>query len=127
MSVKNLNKSQKAERGEKSLGEFEILVLAAVMRLGADAYGVSIRRQLEERCRRAVSVGALYATLSRLEEKGLVHSHLGEATPERGGRAKKYFEISTSGRQRLQTSLSALRNMTEGLHPWPESTARSAC
>lgn len=119
-----MSKRKNAGRGEKTLGEFEILTLAALLRLGAEAYGVTIRRELEARCNRSVSVGALYATLARLEEKGLVAPRMGDATPERGGRAKKYFDITAEGRRRLQASLTAFRNMTEGLHPWPEAKAR---
>ena len=75
------------------LGEFEILTLAALVRLGPDAYGVTVRREIESRTKRSVSIGALYATLARLEEKGMIVSRLGEATPERGGRRKLYWEV----------------------------------
>ena len=97
------------------LGEFEILVLAALMRLGDDAYGVSIRRAIEDRAGRAVSIGAVYTTLGRLERKGLVTSHVGEPTAERGGRAKKYFRAEAAGQKALTNAVRAIGRMTEGL------------
>jgi DNA-binding PadR family transcriptional regulator len=105
----------------KNLGEFEILVLTALVRLGPDAYGVSVRDEIEKRTGRSVSVGALYATLGRLEEKGLVSSRLGAATPERGGRAKKHYQVEAEGRRRLESSLAAFGRMAEGVLPWPGS------
>lgn len=99
----------------QNLGEFEILTLAALVRLGPEAYGVSVRREIESRAGRNVTIGALYATLDRLEEKGLVVSRLGEATAERGGRAKRHFEITAIGRSRLEKSASMLGQMLGGL------------
>lgn len=107
----------------KNLGEFEILVLTALVRLGPDAYGVSVRDEIEQRTGRSVSIGALYATLGRLEAKGLVSTRLGEATPERGGRAKKHYVIDAEGRRRLEQSLAALSRMTEGVLPWAGAVA----
>lgn len=104
---------------KKSLGEFEIMVLAALIRLGDDAYGVSIRQEIETRGRRAVSVGALYSTLTRMEEKGLVSATMGEATPERGGRAKRYYKITGAGAAQFDRSVEMLGAMLEGLRPWP--------
>src|ERR1044071_3459293 len=83
------------------IGEFEELVLLAILSLRQSAYGVKIGDAIEEATGRSVSVGALYATLSRLEEKGLIRSWMGEATAERGGRAKKYFKIEAPGQQAL--------------------------
>jgi PadR family transcriptional regulator PadR len=80
-----------------TLGEFEQIVLLTILRLGDSAYGVSIRREIAARTRRSPSPGALYTTLDRLEEKGLVTSRLGDPTPERGGRAKRYFKVSAKG------------------------------
>ncbi len=108
-------------RKAKNLGEFEILVLAALVRLGADAYGVSIRQEIEERTGRSVSVGALYSTLSRLEEKGYVASRIGEATAERGGRAKRHYVIKAEGQAQLEKSIFALGAMLKGLKTWPET------
>ena len=111
----------------KNLGEFEIMVLAALVRLGPDAYGVSIRQEIEDRADRKVSVGALHATLTRLEAKSYVSSRVGEATAERGGRAKKYYEIEASGRAQLEKSISSLGNMLKGIQPWPEILGYIAC
>jgi PadR family transcriptional regulator, regulatory protein PadR len=106
--------------GERDhLGEFEQLVLLAILRLGAEAYGMTIRREIEDRARRKTSIGALYLTLERLEEKGFVESRLGDATPERGGRAKRYFTVSPSGRQRLTQSITTFVKMADGLFPAP--------
>ena len=100
---------------EKVLGDFEQLVLLALMRQGADAYGVSICDEITERTGRDVSLGAVYKTLERLEDKGLVSSRFGEPTAERGGRRKKHFKLMASGQRALKQSVAAIRNMTEGL------------
>ena len=105
---------------EGNLGEFEVLVLAALVRLGPEAYGVTIRSEIEERAGREVSIGALYSTLSRLEAKGLVASKIGEPTPERGGRAKRHYRIEPQGRLLLEQSLTAFRRMAQGIIVWPE-------
>jgi PadR family transcriptional regulator PadR len=97
------------------LGEFEQLVLLALIRLGDDAYGVSVHREIARRTRRDLSFATVYTTLGRLEEKGLVLSHVGDPTPERGGRRKKYFAITPPGRRALQRSLRAIRTMVRGL------------
>jgi DNA-binding PadR family transcriptional regulator len=97
------------------LGEFEQLVLLALIRVGADAYGVSIADDIAERTRRAVSLGAVYKTLERLEDKGLVASRVGNPTPERGGRRKKHYRVLAPGQRALAQSLGALRAMTAGL------------
>jgi PadR family transcriptional regulator PadR len=97
------------------LGEFEQLVLLAILRLKDDAYGMTIRREIEERAGRETSIGALYLTLERLEDKGFIKSELGEATQERGGRAKRFFTVNPSGRQMLRESLKAISSLSEGL------------
>jgi PadR family transcriptional regulator PadR len=97
------------------LGEFEHLVLLALIRLGEGAYGMAVRREIEARAERDVSIGAVYATLDRLEEKGLVKSRLGEASEARGGRAKKCFSITAAGARALEKSQQAFRQMLEGL------------
>jgi DNA-binding PadR family transcriptional regulator len=79
------------------LGEFELMILLAVIQLGEDAYGVPISRELEKLRGRDVSAGSVYAALERLEGKGLVSSSLGDPTPERGGKAKRYFRITKEG------------------------------
>ena len=102
-----------------NLGEFEMLVLAALVRLEAGAYGVAVRAEIEARSKRSVSIGALYTTLSRLEAKQLVVSRLGEATAERGGRAKRYYKLTAAGRAQLERSIAALGRMIEGIALWP--------
>jgi PadR family transcriptional regulator len=97
------------------LGEFEQLVLLALVRLGDDAYGVSVQQEIARRTRRDTTFGTVYSTLARLEAKGYTSSTLGDPTPERGGRRKKHFVISASGRRALQRSLRALRTMARGL------------
>lgn len=101
--------------GKQYLGHFEYKVLVAVMRLGRSAYGVSIHREIGERTGSDVSIGAVYTTLSRLEEKGYVASRVGEPTQERGGRAKKYFWITGTGQKVLHRAEGDLRAMREGL------------
>jgi PadR family transcriptional regulator PadR len=103
------------------LGEFEQLVLLAILRLGTNAYGMMIRREIEERAGRPTSIGALYLTLERLEQKSFIQSDLGEATPERGGRAKRFFTVNPSGREMLDKSLVAVRRMAEGYFTIPEA------
>ena len=91
------------------LGEFELMVLLAVIRLGDEAYGVPLARELTEVRGREVSAGSIYAALERLESKGLVASSLGESTPERGGRAKRYFRVTEDG---LRTAHETRRVLT---------------
>ncbi|MCW5910560.1 MAG: PadR family transcriptional regulator [Cyclobacteriaceae bacterium] len=81
------------------LGELEELVLLTVAALGEEAYGVSIQQDLENRCNRSISIGALHSTITRLEEKGFLKSWLGGATAERGGRSKRFFEITQAGKK----------------------------
>jgi len=100
-----------------SLGKFEQLVLLALLRLGDNAYGVSIRREIEETGKQRTSFGAVYTTLDRMEAKGYVKSWTGEATPERGGRAKRYFKITAAGAATLRRSIAVAQQMTKGLEP----------
>jgi len=97
------------------LGEFEQLVLLALARQGADAYGVSVCQDITDRTGRDVSLGAVYKTLERLEDKGLVQSRIGEPTAERGGRRKKHYQLMAAGQRALRQSIGALRSMTRGL------------
>jgi PadR family transcriptional regulator, regulatory protein PadR len=80
------------------IGEFEELVLLTIASLGEEAYGVSIKESIENRSNRSISIGALHSTITRLEEKGLIKSWLGNPTPERGGRSKRFFEITHQGK-----------------------------
>lgn len=99
------------------LGELEQIVLLAVLRVGPDAYGVPIRLEIEERTGRSLTVGALYRTLDRLQDKGYVDSWFGDPTPERGGRSKRYFKLRPAGLRALRASRDALAAMWEGLGP----------
>ena len=99
------------------LGEFELLVMLAVLRLGANAYGMTIRREIEDVAKRSASLGAVYTTLERLEDKGFVSCTVGESTEERGGRARKYFKVTASGQLAMRRSLKATEAMKKGLGP----------
>jgi PadR family transcriptional regulator PadR len=99
-----------------NLGEFEQIVLLAVLRLKAEAYGVSIRTEITERTGREPTSGALYTTLERLETKGLLKSRTGEPTPQRGGRAKRYYTVSASGKVAIGRAQRAFHNMLQGLN-----------
>jgi PadR family transcriptional regulator, regulatory protein PadR len=105
------------------LGNLELMVLLALIRLGEDAYGVPISREIEERSGREVALGSVYATLERLEEKGLVSSDLGEPTPERGGRAKKYFRVTPRGLREVRETQRALKRLWHGLRQLEGETA----
>ena len=93
------------------LGEMELMVLLAVLRLGDGAYGVPIAKELLTLAGRDVALGSIYAALDRLEEKGYVTSFLGDPTPERGGRAKRYFRVTAAGVRALKTTRTALMNL----------------
>lgn len=97
------------------LGEFEQLVLLAVARLDGEGYGVSIRRELRRCAGRRASVAAVYGTLDRLASKGFVSTRMGEATAERGGRAKRYYRLEEAGARGLLESRRALDRMWEGV------------
>jgi PadR family transcriptional regulator PadR len=104
------------------LGEFEHLVLLAVLRLADDAYGMRVRREIAHRTGRDVSIGAVYATLDRLAAKGLISSSLSDPTPERGGRAKRSFRVTGAGFDAVNRTRQELANMLEGLE-FPASGA----
>src|SRR5688572_25281577 len=99
------------------IGEFEELVLLAILSLREAAYGVKIGDAIEDATGRSVSIGALYTTLSRLEEKGLVSSWMGEATSERGGRAKKFFKIEAPAKLALDQAEASRRRLRPNLKP----------
>jgi PadR family transcriptional regulator PadR len=98
-----------------SLGEFEQVVLLAILRLGDTAYGVTIRSEIAACTGREPAPGALYTTLDRMEEKGVVRSWLGDPTPQRGGRAKRYFELTKAGRAALVKTQRAYQSLLDGL------------
>lgn len=108
-------------RERPHLGSFELIVMLAVIRLGNEAYGVPISREIEKRGDRSVTFGSLYATLERLGQKGLISSELGEPTPERGGRAKKYFRVTTKGLREVRAAQRALQKLWQNL---PQLEAR---
>src|SRR5262245_57590811 len=97
------------------LGELEQLVLLALARLGDDAYGVTVRQTVADSTGRDITLGTVYKTLWRLEQKKFVSCWIGDPTPERGGRAKKMYQLEPLGKQALRQSLESLRRMTEGL------------
>jgi PadR family transcriptional regulator, regulatory protein PadR len=99
----------------KTIGDFEQLILFALVRLGADVHGVPIRREIEERAGRAVSPGALYTALDRLEKRGLVASRLGDPTPERGGKRKRLYTLQPAGERALARVFESLRLMSSGV------------
>ncbi len=96
-------------------GEFEMLVLLAVIRLGAAAYGVTVREELEQQTTRTLTLGTIYKTLGRLEAKGFVRSRVSEPTAARGGRRKKLYEVSAAGLEAVRSSLGDLRRLAHGL------------
>ena len=97
------------------LGEFEQVVLLAILRLKAEAYGARIRAEIAACTEREPTSGALYTTLDRLESKGLVSSSFGDPTPERGGRPKRYFEVTASGIEALARAQRAYRRLLRGV------------
>jgi len=101
--------------GRDYLGEFEHIIVLALLRLEDRAYGVTVRQEIEFRIQREVSIGAVYATLDRLETKGYVKSHHGDPTPERGGRSKRFFRVTTKGVAAVNRTQRALQSMAEGL------------
>src|SRR5580704_1281369 len=96
-------------------GEIELLVLLALIRLGPEAYGVPIAQEIESTARRSVALATVYATLERLEGRGLTTSELGEATAERGGRAKRFFRITPVGLREVKSRRAALVRMWNGI------------
>ena len=99
----------------QAVGRFEFHVLAAVLSLDGDGYAVPIRDAVESQSGRGVTRGALYTTLARLEDKGLLRSSLGDATPVRGGRPKRYYEITPAGREALRATRAELEKPWRGV------------
>jgi DNA-binding PadR family transcriptional regulator len=97
------------------LGELEQIVMLAVLRVGDEAYGVSIRSEIEQRSRRELTLATVYKTLGRLEDKGLVTSYEGDPTPQRGGRRKRFYDLTPAGKRELKQSVGVLRRMASGL------------
>ena len=99
----------------RTLGDFETLLLLALVRLKESAYGATIHREIESRTGRSVAIGAVYTGLARLQRSGFVTATIGEPTPERGGRRKKFYELQPEGAGALRSSVQAHRRMTEGI------------
>jgi PadR family transcriptional regulator PadR len=97
------------------LGEFEYLLLTAAVRLGEDAYGAAIRQELEATTGRRCSIGALYTTLDRLETKGLLKTWMGDATPQRGGRAKRMVRVTAKGIREATAFYGAVSRVSRGV------------
>jgi DNA-binding PadR family transcriptional regulator len=100
-----------------ALGEFEQALLLAIAHLGDDAYGVTIRQEIDKRTGRAISIGALYTSLARLERKGYVRARMSDSTPQRGGRAKRHFTLRPAGAAALRQSRDRMERMWKGLEP----------
>ena len=105
------------------LGEFELMILLTILRLGEEAYGVPLTRELAVMRGREIAVGSVYAALDRLELKALVSSTLGEATPERGGRAKRYFRVTQQGLRAIHETRNVLSKLWKSLPPLGEEPA----
>src|SRR5688572_20719757 len=97
------------------IGEFEQLVLLALLRQGREGYGASVSLEIEQQSGRQVSISAVHTTLDRLEEKGLVRSRLGEPTPQRGGKRKRHYEVQPAGVRALRHAMRALKRLSAGL------------
>ncbi len=105
----------------KYLAEFELYVMSALSLLGDEAYGVTIRREIEERSGRSVAIGAVYATLARLADKGLVSFRVSEPLPVQGGRSRKHARLTAAGRRALAASTEMLARMIPALSPTVQS------
>ena len=100
----------------KKVGEFETFLLMALLRLKEGAYGAEVHREIEARIGRSVAVGAVYTGLARLEHAGLISSTVGDPTPERGGRRKRYYRVEATGLEALRSTIGELRRMAEGIY-----------
>ena|SRR5579872_1200104 len=99
------------------LGSFELMVMLAILRVGENAYGVPIAREIEDTNSREVALGSVYMTLERLEAKGFVSSAFGEPTAERGGRAKRYFRVTTNGLKHVRETQRGLTRLWRDIPP----------
>jgi len=103
------------------IAEFELRTLLAVMQSGDEAYAVRVHRELEERTKRRVAIGAVYVTLERLVRKGWLASKLGDPSPERGGRAKRFYAVTVRGKGALRNEIRAIHRLWEGLDVVPDA------
>jgi len=97
------------------LGELEQVVLLGVLRVGKDAYGVPVHDEIQRRAGRDLTLGTIYKTLTRLEDKGLVSSHIGAPTTQRGGRRTRCYTVTSAGKRSLSATFKTLRTMAAGL------------
>jgi DNA-binding PadR family transcriptional regulator len=102
------------------IAELELLIMLALLRLGDDAYGVSIRQEIEQRSGHSVAIGAVYATLARLEEKRFATSRLSDPLPMRGGRARKHWKLTALGERAVRNAATSLAGMLDGLGLTPQ-------
>ena len=102
-------------RPNDALSNFELMVMLALIRLGENAYGVPIAQEIEKHRGKEIAIGSVYAALERLESKGFVESQLGESTPERGGRAKRYFTVTRKGLKEAAETRQTLLSLWKGL------------
>jgi PadR family transcriptional regulator PadR len=102
-------------RSRDGLSQFELMLMLSVVRLGDDAYGVTVSNEIEVATGKEVALGSVYAALERLAERGLVSSRLGEPTPERGGRAKRYFKVTAAGLREVRDARRSLARLWQGL------------
>ncbi len=107
----------------RALGEFEQMILLALVRLDDDAYGVSIKEEIERQTGREIFIGAVYTALARLQKQNHVSSTIGEPTAKRGGRRKKFYQLQPAGEAALGRSLEAYRNMSSGIEDQLEALA----
>ena len=100
-----------------ALGEFEVIVLMAVLRCGDDAYGSAVRDEIDQRTSRRVARGAVYVTLDRLEDKSLLTSRTSESAPDRGGRPRRVYRVSAAGLRAVRQALADMASMRAGIEP----------
>jgi len=99
----------------QNLGELEQVLLLALLRLGGDSYGAAVRAEILERTGRSITPGAIYPTLDRLEQRGLLRSRVGGATAERGGRARRYFKVTAAGQREIRAAWRQTAALAAGL------------
>ena len=109
--------------GRKHITDFELMILLAILRIGEDAYGVPIAREIEQTGKRSVLLGAIYTALDRLEENGLVTSIYGDPTPERGGKAKRFFKVTSKGLKAVKETQRAFTALWSGIPQLKGGTA----
>ena len=118
---------KRVESDSAPLGSFEEQVMLAVARVKSEAYAVTVRREIEDQTGREIAMGAVYATLDRLTDKGLVRSWLSDPRPERGGRSRRYFRLEPAGERALRDAAQAARRMIDAIErSWGSGARRPA-